>query len=466
MKWFTLWTDVLLYILILMLLGFVYRVLSSPLLRQQMRSVIAKPFNLAAVYILCVYLVVGMMDSIHFELTDPSLQKQYPSNVISVLDMVLKPALTHGEKTYSAPFALTGFTKETIITDAGEITREYPRLQYGGAHLEDPAFRNQDILNRLYLGATQGLILGLSFCIVLAFFSAIRNRVSFDQFLKGVSAGKYPFPYKTFYFMIIMTIILLLIADALMPLYHILGTSKVGEDVFYQSMKSIRTGLVIGTLTTLIMLPFATLLGIMAGYFMGLVDDIIQYTYTTLSSIPGVLLIAAAVLTLQAAMARHADLFHTMSERSDARLLALCIILGITSWTGLCRLLRGEALKLREIEYVQAARSLGLKHFSIIFKHIIPNVMHIILIAVALDFSGLVLAEAVLSYVGVGVDPTTYSWGTMINGARLEMARVPVVWWSLLSAFGFMFVLVLSANIFSDALRDALDPRMQTTGAV
>src|SRR5690606_26424473 len=96
--------------------------------------------------------------------------------------------------------------------------------------------------------------------------------------------------------------------------------------------------------------------------------------------------------------------------------------------------------------------------------HVIPNVMRIILIAVALDFSGLVLAEAVLSYVGVGVDPSTYSWGTMINGARLEMARMPMVWWSLLSAFLFMFFLVLPANIFSDALRDALDPRTQQVG--
>ena len=76
-----------------------------------------------------------------------------------------------------------------------------------------------------------------------------------------------------------------------------------------------------------------------------------------------------------------------------------------------------------------------------------------------LDFSGLVLAEAVLSYIGVGVDPTSYSWGNMINGARLELARAPVVWWPLFSAFLFMFVLVLAVNILSDAVRDALDPR-------
>jgi peptide/nickel transport system permease protein len=113
---------------------------------------------------------------------------------------------------------------------------------------------------------------------------------------------------------------------------------------------------------------------------------------------------------------------------------------------------------------VQAAHALGASNTRILIKHLLPNVFHIILISLALDFSGLVLAEAVLSYVGVGVDPTTYSWGMMINTARLEMAREPLVWWSLTAAFIFMFVLVLAANIFSDALRDAFDPRAHIEG--
>jgi peptide/nickel transport system permease protein len=171
-------------------------------------------------------------------------------------------------------------------------------------------------------------------------------------------------------------------------------------------------------------------------------------------------------MTLQLIFERHPDWFATTAHRSDARLLALCAILGVTSWTGLCRLLRGETLKLTQIDFVQAARALGASHMSIIFKHLLPNVFHIIIITIILDFSGLVLAEAVLSYVGVGVDPSTMSWGTMINSARLEMARVPVVWWNLTAAFIFMFILVLAANIFSDAIRDAYDPRMQRIGAL
>jgi len=134
----------------------------------------------------------------------------------------------------------------------------------------------------------------------------------------------------------------------------------------------------------------------------------------------------------------------------------------VTSWTTLCRLLRAESLKLRELEYVQAARAFGVSNVRIMLRHIFPNVMHIVLISLVMDFSGLVLAEAVLSYVGIGVDPSTTSFGTMINTARLELAREPVIWWSLCAAFVFMFALVLAANLFSDAVRDALDPHVKS----
>ena len=238
-----------------------------------------------------------------------------------------------------------------------------------------------------------------------------------------------------------------------------LGTDKVGQDVLYLALKSVRTALVIGTLTTLVMMPFAVALGIAAGYLGGWVDDAVQYVYTVLNAIPGVLLIAAAVLMMQVVIDTNPQWFDTAAERSDARLLALCFILGITSWTGLARLLRGETLKLRELEYVQAARAFGVKTPAILRRHILPNVMHIVMIALVMDFSGLVLAEAVLSYVGIGVDPTTISFGTMINMARAELAREPMVWWSLAAAFVFMFVLVLAANLFADVVRDAFDPR-------
>ena len=258
-----------------------------------------------------------------------------------------------------------------------------------------------------------------------------------------------------------ITLIAMSIIYNLSQYYHVLGTDKVGQDVLFQAIKSVRTGLLIGSLTTLVMLPFAVMMGLMAGYFRGWIDDVIQYLYTTLNSIPGVLLIAASILLLQVYIGNHSDDFNSIEERADLRLLFLCVILGITSWTGLCRLLRAETLKLREVDYVKAAQAFGVGNISIMLRHLLPNLMHIVMITIVIDFSGLVLAEAVLSYINIGVDPSMNSWGNMINSARMEMAREPIVWWSLAAAFVFMFVLVLAANLFSDAVRDAFDPRIR-----
>ena len=144
-------------------------------------------------------------------------------------------------------------------------------------------------------------------------------------------------------------------------------------------------------------------------------------------------------------------------------LFQLCLIMGITAWTGLCRVIRGEVLKLREMDYVQAARAIGAGAWKIQVKHILPNVMHLVVIRAVLMFSGLVLAEAVLSYLNVGVGTGTMSWGTMINQGRFELSRQPIIWWNLVAAFVLMFGLVLPANIFGDAVRDALDPRLRGT---
>lgn len=233
------------------------------------------------------------------------------------------------------------------------------------------------------------------------------------------------------------------------PGRHLLGTDRVGNDVLYMALKGVRTGMIIGAFTTLLVIPFAIAFGVTAGYFGGWVDDAIVFVYTVLSSIPSVLLIVAFMIVIDAK-------FPEMS-----RLTALCAIMGLTSWTGLCRVLRGETMKLRESEYVQAAQAIGASRAAIMLRHIVPNVMHIVLITAVLSFSGLVLAEAVLTYLGIGVGAETFSWGTMINAARQELARDPIVWWNLAAAFLFMLGLVLPANLFGDAVRDALDPRLR-----
>ena len=295
----------------------------------------------------------------------------------------------------------------------------------------------------------------------MVFILSKSHKIRFKQALNKICKNEFPVAWTAMLITIIFTVIGLSVVYNLSQYYHVFGTDKVGQDVLYQAIKSVRTGLLIGSLTTLVMLPFAIMMGLMAGYFRGRIDDVIQYLYTTLNSIPGVLLIAASILLLQVYIGNHSDDFNSIEERADLRLLFLCVILGITSWTGLCRLLRAETLKLREVDYVQAAQAFGVSNLSIMLRHLLPNLMHIVMITIVIDFSGLVLAEAVLSYINIGVDPSMNSWGNMINGARMEMAREPIVWWSLAAAFVFMFVLVLAANLFSDAVRDAFDPRLR-----
>ncbi len=228
------------------------------------------------------------------------------------------------------------------------------------------------------------------------------------------------------------------------PHSHLFGTDRIGMDVLCQGLKSIRTGIIIGLLTTLLAIPFALFFGIIAGYFGGWVDDSVQYICAVLSSIPSVLFIAAFMIIFGQGLPQ------------------LCLAMGIASWTGLCRLLRGETLRLRETEFVQASIALGSPSWRILARHILPNVLHLVLITIVLRFSNEVLAEAALTYLGIGVGADTMSWGTMINDARTELTRDPVIWWKLSCAFVFMLGLVLPANIFGDAVRDALDPNLRT----
>jgi len=459
-----LWTDILIFLLTAVVIAFIYYARSKPHIRAPWKRVFTGKVAAASVVVLLAFVLAGLLDSMHFRLplesNSDSDETHYAGEVLSVLDILVGPLRTQVEKTYSAPFATHLFSRETIEQSDGSKVRAYPRLVYGGHHLDNPGHdRLADILQRSLLAVAETLLASGLLMFVMAFWLARRHRQPLRIISLDIIKGRLAIPWRTILLVLSLLLLLVFLAINLAAAYHVLGTDKVGQDVFYLTLKSIRTGLVIGTLTTLIMLPFAIFMGIIAGYARGWIDDIVQYVYTTLNSIPGVLLIAAAILMLQVFIANHSDYFETTVERADIRLLFLCIILGITSWTGLCRLLRGETLKLREAEYIQAAMSFGVPHRKIMTRHILPNVMHVVLITVVLDFSGLVLAEAVLSYVGVGVDPTMNSWGNMINGARLEMAREPVVWWSLLAAFLFMFILVLAANLFSDAVRDAFDPR-------
>jgi peptide/nickel transport system permease protein len=458
-----LWTDALIFLVLGAVIAYVLYVRRREHLAAPWRRVARSAAGMCAAVVLAFYLGVAVLDSLHFrpriENKDPKAPSAYSVEVRSVLDTLLADLRTRNEKTYSAPLATRSFQRETVELPDGKVAREYPRLRYGGAHLKDEAARGWDIGVRVVRGVGIALVAWAILATALLAWAARRAERGTGELARAVWRGETEVPWRAILIAAALLLVVLVPAFSLSPWYHVLGTDKVGQDVFYLALKGIRTALVIGALTTLVLLPLGVLLGITAGYFKGWVDDLIQYVYTTLNSIPGVLLIAASVLLMQVYVETHPEIFPTQAQRADLRLLFLCIILGLTEWTGLARLLRGESLKLRELEYVQAARAFGVPSWRIITRHILPNVMHIVLITSVMGFSGLVLAEAVLSYVGVGVDPSMNSFGLMINAARLEMAREPMVWWSLAAAFAFMFVLVLAANLFADAVRDAFDPR-------
>ncbi len=222
------------------------------------------------------------------------------------------------------------------------------------------------------------------------------------------------------------------------PGSHVFGTDILGRDVLYLTLKGARVALLIGGITSLIAIPLALLFGVSAGYFGGRIDDVVFFLMSTLASMPGLLLLIALILAF------------------GKSTLSVCFALGVTSWVGFCRISRGETLKLRELDYVQAARALGVSEVRILFRHILPNLAHLVIITFVLMFSGLVLSEAILSWLGIGVDG---SWGQMIDRARDELSRDPVIWWNLGAAGLALFGLLLAVNFVGDALRDVLDPR-------
>ena len=458
-------TDIALYGLIVAIAFYVWHAMRTPTLRQTWRGVLHDRVAMAAAVVLVVFLAIAVLDSLHFRpLLPPApgaaadAAPAYSTRTLSVLDALLETPREAREKSYSIPLGTHGYAKESIVVD-GKTIRDYPRLQFGGAHLKDPeAGWAGDVAKRSVVGLVGGAVGVVVLWLAVAVLRK-RPRTGVGASLQAIWRQTTEVPWRA---MLITASVLMLFAGwvaALWPVYHVLGTDQTGNDVLFQAMKSVRTAVVIGSLATLATLPFAIVFGILAGYYKGRVDDAIQYLYTVLSSIPSVLLIAAFVLMIQVFVDKNPQMFETALQRADIRLFLLSAILGLTGWAALARLLRAETLKLSELDYVQAARAFGVSNANIMRRHILPNVTHVVLIVAVLDFSGLVLYEAVLSYVGVGVDPTTNSFGTMINSARTEMSRDPIVWWTLAAAFAFMVALVLSMQFFASAVNEAFDPR-------
>lgn len=239
---------------------------------------------------------------------------------------------------------------------------------------------------------------------------------------------------------------------------HWLGTNYAGKDNLGQIVQGTRIAFEIGLLTSVIVIPLGFVLGAVAGYFGRKVDAAVVYLFSVVGSVPDILLITAIAYVVRAAVDR-SESMQVLSRYVDSGLLAACVGMGFTGWVGLCRLIRAEYLKHRERQYVLAARALGASHLAIMFAHIAPNVLHLVIINFSLRFPGLILTEVVLSFLGVGVAGEP-SWGTLINDAkqRLWLGN----WWELGGATAAMFFLVLALNLFGDALRDALDPKLRS----
>jgi peptide/nickel transport system permease protein len=461
-----LWTDLALYALALAGLFYAWRVRHDSRAKATWLKVLRDPAALSSAAVMLVFLSVAMLDSVHFRHALPpapgapaGTQTFYSTRTESLLDVLMQRQVQMREVSWSAPLAYRGYAKESVQRVDGTTDRDYPRLAYGGAHLKQPqAEWGSDVAQRVLDGVLGGLLV-FGVCGFAAAMALRKSHGGVRHAAIDLWNGHTDLPLRALLGTLLVMCLLAGPMVALMGHYHVFGTDRTGNDVLYQALKSVRTAFVIGTLATIATLPFAITLGILAGYFKGWVDEVIQYVYTTLTSVPSVLLIAACVLMMQVFLDKHPDLFETGVERSDVKIFLLCVILGLTGWATLCRLVRGETLKLRELDYVQAATAFGVSHGRIMSRHILPNVMHLVLITTVLSFSDLILFEAVLTYVGVGVDPSMNSFGGMINLARSEMSRDPVVWWPFTAAFAFMVTLVLAANLFSDGVQAAFDPR-------
>ncbi len=459
-------TDIVLYVLLLAMALYIWTVMKNPNLRQTWRTVTRDSGAMAAAVVLLGFLGIAFLDSLHFRPLLPptasapaSTGPAYSTQTLSVLDYLFADRRQSREKTYSEPMATHQYSKETMLVD-GKSQRVNPRLVYGGAHLTDPQTQwAGDVTKRSITGLLVGAAGAFAVWCLVAWARTRAEHATLVQSLGQLARGDTDFPWRAVLITVSLLALLVGWLGTVWPYYHVAGTDQTGNDVLFQGVKSIRTAIVIGSLATLATLPFAVILGILAGYFKGWVDDVIQYVYTVLTAIPYVLLIAAFVLLIQLFLDKNPNLFETALERADIRLFLLATILGMTGWATLARLLRAETLKLSELDYVQAARAFGVSNFGIMKRHIFPNIMHVVLIVAVLDFSGLVLIEAVLSYVGVGVDPTTNSFGSMINSSRTELSRDPVVWWNLATAFAMLVALVLAMQMFAFAVQLAFDPR-------
>lgn len=222
---------------------------------------------------------------------------------------------------------------------------------------------------------------------------------------------------------------------------YLLGSDNLGRDVFSRLIQGARIAFHVGIMTSLIAIPLGVLLGCLGGYFGGRIDSFVIWLCATVASMPGLLFILAIAMIV------------------GQGLMGIYLGIGLTTWVSVCRNIRAEVVKHRNRAYVQAAQVLGYSHFRIMFHHILPNVMHIVLISFSIRFPSSVATEVFISFLGIGAQGEP-SWGIMINNARVRLWQG--IWWELTFVTLAIFLLVLTFNHLADALRDIYDPALRS----
>lgn len=247
-------------------------------------------------------------------------------------------------------------------------------------------------------------------------------------------------------------------AQAYQPpsMQHWFGTDIFGRDVLVLTLYGTKTAITVATIASVLAACIGLLMGILAGYFGGVVDELITWLFSTLQSIPYILLIMALAFVLKD---KEFSVFGLHFQLAGIK--AVYLALGLTGWVGLCRLIRGEVIKHRDRDYVQAARAIGASHRRILFRHLVPNVFHVVIIIFSLSFVSYIHAEVILTWLGLGAQNEP-SWGKMIADAGQDLNRG--VWWGLTAASLAIFVISFALHIFGDAVRDVLDPKLKEEG--
>jgi len=245
---------------------------------------------------------------------------------------------------------------------------------------------------------------------------------------------------------------------------HILGTNEIGRDVFTRVLYAGRISLAVGVITTVLVLLLGGLVGIIAGFYGGLVDTLLMRFVDLMLSIP-----ALPILLIASKMLAQSQIFEKAFGRGLGSVVTIILVLFLFSWMGISRLMRGSILSLRSLDFIEATRALGASNRRIILSHLVPNSLAPIIVIATLGVGEFIIAESALSFLGLGIQDPTPSWGNMLEGSRQYMEFITNInpfediRGYLVLFPGLMILLtVLSINFIGDALRDALDPRLKT----